>query len=467
MVLKVQLWLFSAAYLFTAYKLWTKEYDPRFCCDSMLFGRISVFWFVHLLVAGVCLGLLWLALLRINAKTAVQWEVFIICGCILFLGAGEVYLRLNPSSLSLQALASLGYGEEDAVVKGKARNTVVDKYNKDRELGFIHKPGLSFELRAAEFSYPVRTDERGFANYADQTLYERADIVAIGDSFTEGVGVAQEYSYPSELSRITGLRVLNLGHGAYDCYQFPLVLKRFGLQSRPKIVLMTLWDWNDIQLRYPAWREYCRINGYIPLKDYSRMLLGEKKKPALYIGVYLKALKDEARILFARYMALWNYGDYRGIYVRGKWFRFPVSDAIAYRGEALEKSLAYLKECVDEIKGLSGSNGFRFIVIYIPSKQLVYNNFLKLPPAQQVKTQMHDAVIRSLKGWGVEVLDATPIFNAAVGEGRMVYYPVDDHLNRDGYRLLAESVAAYLKPLSGGREAGITGDKGDLKDGKS
>lgn len=445
-LIRLQVIAVLACYTVFGYKLWTKSYDQRFCCDFMLFNHISFFWFIHFLILGTLLLCLWIVLRKINPKSLVQLELIVALSFILFLPIGEIFLRANPKLLPFDIFSSLGYTEDDKIIKDRIENTLVDKYNEDRELGIIHKPNLSFELKSREFSYPFRTDKYGFTNYYDETLYNNADIVTIGDSFTEGVGAPAEFSYPRQLSKMLNSRILNLGHGSYDCYQFPIVLKRFGIQAHPKIVIMTLWDWNDLQLRYSLWREYCNLNGYKSFKDYSRSVMEEEtKRPRFFMATFLKYAGQRAKDLFARYMALWNYGDYRGIYVNGRWFRFPITDAIAYSGKSLAKRLDYLEEYMTEIKALSQKHGFRFIIVYIPSKQLVYNHFLNLPPFQKAKEEMRLAVIDRLKKMDIEVIDVTPVFVDVVKKGNMLFYPIDDHLNRDGYKVLASTIADYLK----------------------
>jgi len=171
----------------------------------------------------------------------------------------------------------------------------------------------------------------------------------------------------------------------------------------------------------------------------------EIKKPRFYMSAYFTYFSGKARVLYGKYMALWNYGERRGIYVNGRWYRFPISDAIAYKGEFLEKCLRYSEEYIAEIKNLSREYKFRFIVIYIPSKQLVFNYFLNLPSSQKWKEEMKDTVIGRLRNSGTEVIDMTPVFVRAIKSGIMPFHTIDKHLNKDGYTVLATYIADYLK----------------------
>ena len=194
-LLKIQIFVSIIIYLLLSYRMWTKEYDPRFCRDSLIFNHISLFWFIHLALAGICLiGISYILLKKSDAKSVIAWELIIVFSVFIFLGIAEVYFRIRPEALPFQALADLGFTEKDEAMKDKVEYMYVDKYNEDKELGLIRKPKLSFEVKAPEFSYFVRTDSRGFFNTQDETLYDNADIVTVGDSFTEGSGVPIELS---------------------------------------------------------------------------------------------------------------------------------------------------------------------------------------------------------------------------------------------------------------------------------
>ena len=58
---------------------------------------------------------------------------------------------------------------------------------------------------------------------------EQADIVFIGDSFTEAASVAEEDTFVRRVAKASGLKAVNLGRGAYGPQQELIVLKRYGL----------------------------------------------------------------------------------------------------------------------------------------------------------------------------------------------------------------------------------------------
>lgn len=87
-------------------------------------------------------------------------------------------------------------------------------------------------------------DRRGFRNAADAAQY---DIVALGDSFTEGSKVSDEHPWPVRLAEFSGLSVYNLGMSGYAPIHYLASLREYGLPLQPKIVLCMLYEGNDFR----------------------------------------------------------------------------------------------------------------------------------------------------------------------------------------------------------------------------
>jgi hypothetical protein len=126
----------------------------------------------------------------------------------------------------------------------------------DAELGFVRKPGVFWHGYIPELNRTVeyRTDENGFRNPPN---LKRADIVFIGDSFTEAGQVSDEQSFPQRVAISTGLKAANLGRGAYGPQQELIVLKRYGLAYEPRVVVWQLFEGNDLTDAsiFAGWKE--------------------------------------------------------------------------------------------------------------------------------------------------------------------------------------------------------------------
>jgi len=88
-----------------------------------------------------------------------------------------------------------------------------------------------------QFSYEWITDHLGFKNLDSVSKLKKVDIVALGNSFTEGMGVSTEYIWPSILTK-KGYPTYNLGVQGYAPIQIEGTLKKYGLRFSPKYVII-------------------------------------------------------------------------------------------------------------------------------------------------------------------------------------------------------------------------------------
>ncbi len=87
------------------------------------------------------------------------------------------------------------------------------------------------------------TDQHGFRNKPMETY----DIAAIGDSFTYGVNVSSEQTWPSLLGKMTGMEVYNFGVGSYGIYTYHAILKTL-VNPDAKGVIIGLYPANDFAM---------------------------------------------------------------------------------------------------------------------------------------------------------------------------------------------------------------------------
>ena len=95
-----------------------------------------------------------------------------------------------------------------------------------------------FRGTADQFKYTWKTDFRGFKNQDAIANLSEFNAIAIGDSFTEGMGVAVEDTFPSILSS-KGFSTYNLGVQGYSPSQMKGSLEKYGIDLKPKFIIMT------------------------------------------------------------------------------------------------------------------------------------------------------------------------------------------------------------------------------------
>lgn len=118
----------------------------------------------------------------------------------------------------------------------------------DQLLSYVRKPNLSWQRQTYpdQFSPVVtyNTDANGFRNPPGVDM---AEIAFIGDSFTEAGTIPLEKTFPRLVEQKLGTTIVNLGRGGYGPPQEVAVLWKYAPQYKPKTVVWTLFEGNDIK----------------------------------------------------------------------------------------------------------------------------------------------------------------------------------------------------------------------------
>ena len=127
-------------------------------------------------------------------------------------------------------------------------------YQYDDQLGYRLKPSLH-ELYTTDHQEEIVTNGLGTVNFQrDFSGYKRL-VFAIGDSYTQGVGVPADMSYPAQLDLMLNrdergmyvkeFGIVNLGISAFGGEQEMLALDRWSQQIGPPAVILYLGCDND------------------------------------------------------------------------------------------------------------------------------------------------------------------------------------------------------------------------------
>lgn len=100
-------------------------------------------------------------------------------------------------------------------------------------------PLLGHRIMAGSPGY----DERGFRNSA---ALSKVDIVALGDSQTQGSHVPVEDAWPQQLARMSNLIVYNMGIPGYGPAQYYALSTTELLELEPKIAIVAIYLGNDL-----------------------------------------------------------------------------------------------------------------------------------------------------------------------------------------------------------------------------
>jgi hypothetical protein len=295
-----------------------------------------------------------------------------------------------------------------------------------------------------EFDTRVRINEEGFRGpeikpKAPGTLR----ILALGDSFTFGVGAREGETYPSRLQEILrsrGIRaeVLNAGVPGYGVPDEAAWFQRRGWSFAPDLILVTVFVGNDLQDAAPGPKPTA-VDGSLAMPGESawspsRWLYYHSQ---LFVLLKSSSLGGSLRRLLGRPEPLETRQQREefSIYGMGE-LPGPIRQGVTETERAV-------KELV------SGSGRSRIVAVILPSLIQVdprrWQANLKrfgLDPSNYDPERPNRLFREIFDYQDIPVIDLTRPFASAIARGEQIYYPIDQHLTPTGYALAAREVAA-------------------------
>lgn len=344
----------------------------------------------------------------------------------------------------------------------------------DPVLARRYAPHLNVMHRLGSAVYPVITDSYGFPN-VDETLYTGADVVVTGDSFTMGSGVSFKEAWPQQLSNLSGLRVLNLGQGAWDLYQYPLALEQYATQAYPQAVIVTLTNWNDLQPRYYEYEEYRLrhpdIAGYREFVARTSSTMVGRQISGWQSNYFAWGFKTASELLGR----IIPFTSATTSYVLDRLFPAPIC-TFKLNGIQLQfvftpylwdkakspteaKYLSRVERDLSKIRTMAEQKGLTAYLVYLPAPEEIYMPLLdKATELNACAGQLHSRFqsgqyqmdrfraeyARAAKSSGLSVWDATSFLQRRALEGERLAWMDDFHPNVLGHRRIAEFVAGIL-----------------------
>jgi hypothetical protein len=280
------------------------------------------------------------------------------------------------------------------------------------------------------YRWDVKCDRNGFRNPVD---LKSADIAMIGDSFIEGLTVAENELVTSRLAHLQGQVVANLGQSAYGPQQELIVLKRYGLPLHPRLVVWMFsaeTDLDDIvyydrAMNHPPnlWHAYVQ-RSFLHIV-YLRLFHPPPYPPGIkYVGVFQAPNSKTIKMYFTD---------------RAK--PLTVQNLAAIDCTA---------RIVGEAHNLCAAQGARLIFVFVPEKFRVFHASCQFPQESEcrnwVVNDMPERFQKAVPSISTDIgyLDLTPSLVEATKRGTVPYYPDDDHWSPEGHKIAAEAINDYL-----------------------
>lgn len=308
----------------------------------------------------------------------------------------------------------------------------------DNELGFVRKPGVSWRGYVPELGKIVeyRTDANGFRN---STTRNQADVVFIGDSYTEAAQVDEGDTFVRRVERLSGLSAVNLARGAYGPQQELIVLQRYGLAYQPRVVVWQLFEGNDLTdaEQFAKWKQNPHdVNTSLKERYFDNSLLKE------WLTRTRKPENNGPKVTWRH-----HDGTARRISLR---YRYDAGQPASMRAGMNETLRA-----VEAGHQLCESKGIQLLVVVVPTMVRVMapdisfdrpeDQMKYLPPAREDQKDFSDTVKEFCAGTGCTVVDGfDALRRAAATDNRGLYIPNDEHLDVRGHDVMAQTVVEWL-----------------------
>ncbi len=262
-------------------------------------------------------------------------------------------------------------------------------------------------------------------------------IAAVGDSFTFGMGVNLEETYPKQLERMLTDRygpveVLNFGVIAHGMWQHYEVLRHKALAFDPDFVVLALWQDDLAASVHPA----------TGVKDYKgENPFFEKKSPGFMNNFALWNLisnteatwQDKHRYLRDRYLSLIE---------QRKKLMGPANPTsrhyMTMAGKLTEREYREFEKALTRFVATARNSGAEVLVVLIPDAVQ-----LKDPHLQAVNRYLQDMTGEL----GVPFLDVTPQLEREADPSSLYLFPHDAHNSPKGLRIIAAAIADKLTAL--------------------
>ncbi|MBN1688937.1 MAG: hypothetical protein JW893_07540 [Candidatus Omnitrophica bacterium] len=378
-------------------------------------------------------------------------------------------LGLNLSGISYFYLKQHHDGDEELIFRRRP-NQLIDI----PEFTPSHYSPL-FGVEVEKLSFLGQYNQEGFK--VDDNADKFKDIVVLGDSMME-ISARNENTFAGLLETMTGLTTANYGMSGFGPHQYLETMKRYGLKRKPKFIVFSFFEGNDLWdiqeykrwkegtgdyygyglLLEPKWKQYLSVMTdiyHIILKHTDNL---NEKIRSLFDPEFKQKLterKNEEEKGILSHLIVLNlpgrvYPD-RFFYESDPRRFYQILDS----GEG-----KIFEEILSEFRDICLKEGIVPIVMFVPMKVHVYGAFATNESGSwwnenrlsqmNARDNVEKAVQALCEKLGLGLISLTQPFQQAAREGQVLFYPFDDHWNSEGRGLAARIVRDYLQSIETG-----------------
>ena len=322
-------------------------------------------------------------------------------------------------------------------------------------------------------------DKNGFRNGSMQSV----DIVALGDSHTYGFNVSSSQSWPGYLGQKLGKNVYNYGVGGYGILQYHYLLNK-SLGLKPDVIILGLYlanDLNDVcrlannNQYWISRAEEFQVDLNVCLENQNNRNTSEHKpgkaitiriKEWLQENVALVSVVSEFYAHFSLLNKIENKKIANGLVINSGDVKTVILDKrirahktqMDQDSPAIRMANKLLKQFLIDAREISKSKGIHFGVMFIPSKERVFYEYLvnldyNLSAEYVELVENEDAlklgISSLLDNLQMQYIDVLPAMEEALlSQGNI--YPVKDdgHPVEAGYKIYGESAFKLYQKMA-------------------
>jgi hypothetical protein len=337
----------------------------------------------------------------------------------------------------------------------------------DQDLPWVRPPNLNWTGSsrgdlAMETNSPdpdsrivtFQTDFQGFRNSRDLT---EAEVIVVGDSFTEAGNVQEEETFVWRMGRKLDVVTRNLGVAGYTQPSELIVLQKFGLPCQPRTVIWQVAETNDLDdaMFFVQWQQEGR----------PTVLPGFSKSKPTQLEAWLRRSPTHRLYDLLHNDESWPFrGDFRDDEGRTHTVRFEMAfpaNASEHPGwPIVEYSLAVGAQLLKEkniqlvvmlvptkLRVMAPVTDFHEIQLSTEDRPLTVKHTLPsgwdLNPEERLATHLQNLCDRL----EVPFVDTTTVLAEHAAQGELVYQTMDTHLSPVGHEIVADLLSTTLDNL--------------------
>jgi len=303
--------------------------------------------------------------------------------------------------------------------------------------------------------------------YRNKTVPESAKIVAIGDSHTYGISATASDSWPAALEKISGENTYNLGLGGYGPAEYLYLMEENAIKLSPEIIIVGFYLGNDLKdsftavysvpiwedLRNPEFSYSLDDNKNIDEDSFTEWLSGNsvlyRIASSSFIGDNLRQQRRLGKGEEIPMLDLPEYGISTGFTPDRRLKGLDLSNPEVREG------LRLTLDFFNKMNRIADENKIDFLVVIIPTKESVYSDLIsksgelansyELTKLIQNEVIVNKAVQTYFTDHGIPFIDLIEPMREAANTEQIYPNNFGGHSNKNGYRIIAESVNKYLK----------------------